>query len=216
MNKAEYKLLSGKAKILHSLFCQYPEPEFIEQFRHQEIIDLWPSYNKSSSAGVQLIMRALYNETRSDKESIELKLDYTRLFIGVGEPVCPPWGSIYLSPSQLVNDESTLELVNFYRSIGVNIEVGNNEPIDHIGLMMLVLSYLFEELASDKSNGEHFGSCIVFFRHHFCPWVGCFLKELEQHADTDFYKGLSLLAQSYVSEVKQLLGVIPEERKLYR
>lgn len=216
MNKPEYNLLSVKAKFLHSLFCQYPESEFIEQFKQQKIIDLWPFYNENSLAGIQLIMKFLIDKPVSDNNINNLKLDYTRLFIGVGEPVCPPWGSIYLSPSQLVNDESTLELVDFYRSIGVNIEVGNNEPIDHIGLMMLVLSYLFEELASDKSNGEHFGSCIVFLRHHFCPWVGSFLKELEQHADTDFYKGLSLLAQSYVSEVKQLLGVIPEERKLYR
>ncbi|WP_051413062.1 TorD/DmsD family molecular chaperone [Shewanella colwelliana] len=212
MNIADFNLLGAQAHVLHILLTKYPEKDFIRNLKEEEVFSLWPSSDGLALKAIDTANRYLAG-CSTLAEPIDIKLDFTRLFVGIGEPIAPPWGSVYLSPSQLINDESTLELMFFYKVNGIEVSVESNDPIDHVGLMMLVLSKFFFEM--HREGGRLYESCVTFLEYHFLPWINNFLKKVETHSCTDFYKAVSLLTQSYLIDLYKVMPLSVIDRKIY-
>jgi TorA maturation chaperone TorD len=50
------------------------------------------------------------NKGISDEAFQELRVDHTRLFVGVGKVLAPPWESVYFNEDRMVFQKQTLEV----------------------------------------------------------------------------------------------------------
>lgn len=129
----------------------------------------------------------------------ELRADYTRLFVGVGKVLAPPWESVYFNEDRMVFQEQTLKVRNWYRRFGLELENLHKEPDDHIGLEMSFIAYLAElgikvldEQDKEKDNLLN-DAKRQFLSEHLLQWGPAWCALVNEHAKTDFYRGLGYL-----------------------
>ncbi|QUN05764.1 molecular chaperone TorD family protein [Shewanella yunxiaonensis] len=213
-----YATWGALANVLGYLLHQYPERELIDDFKEQKLALTWPILASSSDErqALEALAHALADWDSSEEQLVKLKLDFGRLFFGPGEPIAAPWGSIYLCESQILFDRSTAKLTQFYAKHAIQVDCQKHEPVDHIGLIMVTLAYLFEQLAGNSEDEFKQSAAIELLQEHLLPWGGRCLSLAEQHANTAFYRAIAHLAQVYLRTLAEALGVLVVQRKLYR
>lgn len=156
--------------------------------------------------------------TRNNQDGIsakhfeELLADYTNLFAG-GKVLAAPWESVYFGDERLIFQERTLEVRSWYKRFDLEVEKIHREPDDHIGLEMLFLSHLASLgaqalIEQDNNRAEElFNAQREFLKEHLGVWVLMWCNLVEQHARTDFYRGLVYLSRGALSELAELLDV---------
>jgi len=215
LTRETYLEYQGVARILHNVLFYDPSVDLIGSFIAHKSIESWPDYglDDNESKAKQLIKN--YLKHWSPEQQLSLKLDYGQLFYGPGEPSAAPWGSVYLSEKQLLNGESTQVLMSFYRERGIRFDLDSNQPIDHLGLFFAVLDQIFGQL-SEEDSPELTGTCIILLQQHLLPWSGRCLELMHLQAESDFYRGGALLAQSYLDELSRSLQIVPISAQLFR
>lgn len=213
-----YQDLQAIANVLHSVLSLYPDADMLTTFTSEKIWEEWPKLlnSEQEDKGLMLLKSYLEKYSHSEQELLDLKLDYGRLFFGPGIPFAPPWGSGYLSPSQILNDASTMKLRSFYQSHGINLTMKSNEPIDHIGLIMSVVAFLLGKLVINSSDTYVRQTLVELLNEHMLPWTDRCLALAEQHAKTDFYHGMTILSRVYLTYLSQTFECSPAQLRLYR
>jgi TorA maturation chaperone TorD len=149
-----------------------------------------------------------------------LNVDHTRLFIGAGKPLAPPWESVHLSKDRMLFQEQTLQVRNWYRRFGVETEKIYQEPDDHIGLEMLFVAHLARLglEALEQQNQNRFDECLLaqqqFLAEHPLKWVSLWSALVQKHAKVDFYRGLAHLTHGAVLGAARMLNIKTPEEKL--
>ncbi|MDD8059023.1 MULTISPECIES: TorD/DmsD family molecular chaperone [Shewanella] len=212
MNMQEFQSL---ARILHNVLFYDPTTELLENLIKYQVIESWPMFSGSQAEAQAKTQIQAYLQTWNNEQTLALKLDYGQLFYGPAEPSAVPWGSVYLSEKQLLNGESTQELMVFYQQQGVSFELDSNQPVDHIGLFFAVLDQMFAQLAIDENETLR-STLIILLQQHLLPWSARCLSLVQQHAQTDFYRGFAIFAQAYLDEVCRELQIVPLATQLYR
>ena len=139
------------------------------------------------------------NRELIDSEFKELKADYTRLFVGVGKVLAPPWESVYFNEDRMIFQKQTLEVRNWYRRFGLELENLHKEPDDHIGLEMSFIAYMAELgiKALEEQDEEKYqllnDAKRQFLSEHLLQWGPTWCALVKENAKTDFYRGLSYL-----------------------
>lgn len=136
----------------------------------------------------------------------ELETQFQRLFIGPDALPAPPWGSVYLDKEEVIFGESVLTLRHFLQQNGLAIQLTQNEPEDHFGLMLMIAAYFAEQ------NPEQLPE---FLAEHFLPWAYRFLQLLQQGSQ-GFYLGLAILSEQLLQKWQQQLMLTPKALQLYR
>ena len=218
INTNDYQTWGAMAKVLHNILYSYPNMPLLTQFKRDELATQWPELELSTGeqSGKALLSSYLTQWQEDESQLIELQLDYGQLFFGPGDPKAAPWGSVYTSEGQLLNEASTQNLASFYNTHGIELSLTRNEPVDHLGLILLVLQYLFDELALNPNDTQKVRVCTLLLQQHTLPWAGRCLALAELHAKTDFYRGISMLAQVFFAHLGTKFNVIPQTVKLYR
>lgn len=216
LNKQEIQEFQGIARILHHALFNDPSPTFIQDLIDHQVAQSWPNFTGSTSETQGKTLLENYLGQWSPAQQQALKLDYGQLFYGPGEPNAVPWGSVYLSERQLLNDTSTLALKAFYQERGIGFSLDNNQPVDHIGLFFAVLDQLLEQWTQAKENKTIKHNCIILLQQHLLPWSDRCFTLMQQHAKTDFYLGIALLSQAYLDGLSQRLQLVPISARLYR
>lgn len=137
----------------------------------------------------------------------DLGEQYQRLFIGPNTLPTPPWGSVYLDPESVIFGNSLLALRDFLHRHQIAFQAQQDEPEDHIGLMLLLAAYLAE-------NRPHL--VVEFLREHFLTWALHFLTLLTQVENAPFYQGLAMLTQQVLEQWKSTLHIEVPKMKFYR
>ena len=84
----------------------------------------------------------------------DLRRDWLNLLMGVGEPKAPSWSGYYLNPSSSLIGESSLQVRRIYKRFGFEMEHKNQEPDDHLGIMLGFIAVLIGlELDRAASRG---------------------------------------------------------------
>lgn len=149
----------------------------------------------------------------SDEDFADLKMDYTRLFIGLDTMPAAPWESVYFNRERLVFQEQTLQVRNWYARFGLQVERINKEPDDHIGLEILFMAHLASlALQSIEQQNQIELDALLqaqrdFLSEHVLRWGPTWAKLVEQHAATDFYRGIACLAHGAFFAAADLLDV---------
>ena len=156
-------------------------------------------------------------EGAPDDETLDdLRSAWLRAFVGVGHPLAPPWQSVYTSKEHLMFDISTLEVRRRYRVFGFEPQKLNNEPDDHIGLMMSFLSLMAQkELdASGEERERVREGQREFIERFIAPSVNDWVRDVVEKVPNDFYAGVALLAKGSVERrLEQLGGTWPQAKK---
>lgn len=129
----------------------------------------------------------------------ELRAEYTRLFIGVLEPVVSPFAGVWYAeeigaePLLFVSKES-MAVERFMRSCGVGQAEGTNEPLDHVGTELEFLQYLCLLRAGavqppdDVTIPEE--AYEEFYAAHFSAWSKKFAQRTIENSRSPFFKAM--------------------------
>jgi TorA maturation chaperone TorD len=177
--------------IERKLFAEFPlaidSPEF------QEALSLLNSWSQD------------INEENWPEVLSVLRQDYTRLFLGPGHLPAPPWESVYLTEEKLTFGEPTLQVRAFFRRFGVEFERQNTEPDDHFGLEMEFMAQLIAKQIAAIADGQELEANLLqqaqltFLQEHPLRWLEDFTANIISAAQTPYYRGLALLARSYLT-----------------
>ena len=197
-----------------------PACEFIQALHDEKLMEHWPvaASNKKTGQGLEKITGSI---SSIDQVLIgSLSRDYAALFIGPDKLKAAPWGSVYLSEEQTTCGESTLATKAFYREFGIEIDTGENEPEDHIGLIFAFLAHLTDQALEDASREKDVQPwlCVTraFLTDHVLTWAPRFFEIMRENSDTDFYQGISLLAEGSLEQLAALTEAEYKITRLYR
>lgn len=137
----------------------------------------------------------------------DLTEQYQNLFIGPNELLAPPWGSVYLDPECVIFGHSLLALRDFLKHHQIVFQSQQDEPEDHIGLMLMLAAYLAE-------NRPHL--LAEFLSQHLLTWAPHFLSQLANVENHPFYQGLAQLALITLDDWKLKLNLSVPDVRFYR
>jgi TorA maturation chaperone TorD len=196
---------------------KYPDEE--ERFWLQSLIDEdifseapFASNRDETKIGLDFLQKWVENGLTDDTLK-NLQTDFTRLFIGADKVLAPPWESVHFGDDRLLFQQRTLRVRAWYQRFGLEAERIHQEPDDHIGLELLFLSHLAKlgiQALSDQDNArfeELLEAQREFVRDHLGAWALTWCGLVEQHAKTDFYKGLAFLTRGAVFALAEMLEI---------
>lgn len=211
--------------LLGKALYEEPKREWLEMLVSENVFSEPPfgAEQPEVMRGLEILLRWTETHTGgiSDTSFSELKLDYTRLFIGLDKMPTAPWESVYFNRERLVFQEQTIQVRGWYAQFGLQVEKLNKEPDDHIGLEILFLSHLaslaLQAIEKDDKNAlkELFKAQSDFLSEHLLRWGPGWCKLVIEHAHTDFYRGLGYLTHGSLLALAALLNVeLPKEATL--
>jgi TorA maturation chaperone TorD len=125
----------------------------------------------------------------SDLGLESLKVDYTRLFVGPFKLLAPPYGSVYLEDNRVMG-VSTLDVRSCYESESMDIVI--KEAPDHIAVELEFMYYLVvKQIEATKEED---------------PRITEFTENVQENAQTEFYKTLAGLTEMFVQKDAETLA----------
>lgn len=124
----------------------------------------------------------------------ELRIDYSRLFLGPPSPLARPYASAWLAPGP--GKDATAAILELYGEAGVEVDEGFRELPDHVAaelelLYLLAMRSATTALAGDSSgHGETEALRRRLVDEHLGRWIGPFAAAVCAGARTGFYREL--------------------------
>lgn len=164
----------------------------------------WPFADEAEAREALALMK---EGAAAGAQSDEVVWEYRRLFVGPAAKPAPPWGSVYTDRECVVFGKTCLDLRQWMREVGIERLGGENEPEDHVGLMLLLMEWIAQHKPEVLED---------FLRLHLLPWSSHLLEELAEAARQPFYQGLALLAKTSLEGMQQAFGLDVKVPRFYR
>lgn len=146
----------------------------------------------------------------------ELLVDYAKLFVGPNELLAAPYGSVYLDRDRRVMGDSTMDVIEYYKSHGLVMDEDFREMPDHMAAELEFMYYLvFKEVeAIEKSDMASAIAAIEaqeFFMNKFLrSWTDKFAVKIEETAETGFYKAIAACLSAFIYNI-EFQDSLPEQ-----
>jgi TorA maturation chaperone TorD len=170
----------------------------------EEGVSLFREY-ETSVAACDAELYELFTDLESAYRAIDmtgLRVDYAALFVGPGQLLACPYGSVYLEGERRLYGDSTARLEQLYRKAGVRMS-GEQVP-DHIAVEFEFLHVLLHRLHSTGDSGLA-QICAVFSRCYLLPLAIPLAEAMTVHAHTDFYRILAAMLKRFVALIAMQL-----------
>ncbi|HKZ83677.1 MAG TPA: molecular chaperone TorD family protein [Anaerolineae bacterium] len=213
-------ILSGEALVcglLSRALYSYPERAWLQSLVDEGVFAESPLGDRQPDVSGGLTLLQTWSQAHrgglSDEAFDGLCAGYTRLFIGPGKVLAPPWESVYFNEERLTFQEQTLQVRAWYRRFGLEAEKLHNEPDDHIGLELSFLAHLAQlaldalERQDQPAVDELLEAQRRFLSEHLLRWAPAWCDQVAQHARTDFFHGIALLTKGALKELSTILQV---------
>lgn len=199
-----YQQIALTGRVLGALFyCEPDSPacsEIVAQLQAGTWVSEWP-YGLET----ELMPIAAHLAQVLPEETLEAA--WQRLFIGPYALPAPPWGSVYLDKENVLFGDSTVKLRDWMAQQQVEVTLAQQEPEDHIGLLLMMAAWLAEHQPADLP---------VLLADHLLPWGYRYLALLQADANHPFYQGLVALTTLTLTHWQHQLQVTPTVAELYR
>ena len=220
MNQKPQEVLADfhfACQLFYQSLHKAPAEAFFQQLRDVPFAEIWgQSSNSSIQEGIELITGEL--ATLSDSSAINQ--DFAALFVGPDILRAAPWGSVYLTEEQTLCGDTTLAVKAFYRECDLEIDTGENEPEDHLGLMFAFMADRVTRMLDAIEAGESIDADMnilrSFLTDHVLTWAPRFLEILYDNAETRFYQGVSLLIEGNLQLMASFTGAEYKIVRLFR
>jgi TorA maturation chaperone TorD len=212
-----YERLAGEALIcglLGKVLYTYPDRAWMLSLASEGVFDEIPFDMDASEE--EAGEKSLKEWTRQSRHGLDdeaydaLRSDYTRLFIGPGRPLAPPWESVSLSITGLTFQAETLEVRRWYARHGLQFEKLHKEPDDHIGIELAFIAHLAGGAVRALEDGDEaaFNRAIAaqagFLSEHPLRWGPEWCQQMIEAAKTGFYQGIGRLTLSTLNELSRI------------
>ena len=156
--------------------------------------------------------------TTTESTLTELAVDYAKIFLGVRRGSGAfPYESIYTSENRLFMQEARDEVLAAFRAEGLDRADDFNEPEDHVALEFEFMAYLcqkaltaFQESEDEKALG-YLEKQKAFLEEHILNWVPDFCRDVDEIAQTDFYKAAAKITHGYINLEGAIIGELLRE-----
>lgn len=196
------------AALLGTVFYQDPLSDkgraAFEWFAVPSAQDAWEFGQPAAGQAV-----ALMREACAASDAQTLHEEYNRLFIGPHRLPAPPWASVYTDPEGVIFGNATLGVRQWMRDNLVKLTLPDNEPEDHFGLMLMMLSW-------GIANGVDRAALDELLEQHMLPWTTYFLELFCAGAQHDAYVGAARLAAATLADWQQRFQLNPPVINLHR
>jgi putative dimethyl sulfoxide reductase chaperone len=209
-------------QLLGKLLYEYPQHEWFDLLAREAVFNELPMESEQPQILEGQALLQAWSEAHKGSLSQNtfdgLLSDYTRLFIGPGTVLAPPWESVCSNDHRLIFQEQTFQVRQWYRQYDLQSDKLYNEPDDHIGLEFSFLSHLVKLALDAHEQGdlntfEHYlDAQRRFLVEHPLQWVPFWATLVTENARTDFWRGVALLARGVTLELARLHDVkLPKE-----
>ena len=151
------------------------------------------SANSQIKSGLeQLVNCSSKLEVLSGEEAKEqVMVEYTSLFLGPGLPNAPLWESFYRTSEKVFFGRTTFEMKEMLYAHGLESKRKNQQPEDHIGLELMLMSVLSNPLADFELEQQvsHIKEQIAFMDEHLLSWIHELCRDAKEHGTVGFYGG---------------------------
>lgn len=133
------------------------------------------------------LRQLLGNTANLDFDAV--KTNYTKLFIGIDDPLARPWESVHLSHEHRLFTRETLAVRKMYAAQGVRCELYPHVADDHIALELGFLQYLgMRALESDTPEcARYLEASLAFVQEHLGKWIGIFASRISAYSKDSLY-----------------------------
>lgn len=200
---------------LSKVFYEEPHTDLMAALVEGNLFAEWPLSRAEPATDFGLTLMRAFQEGWSPQALPDLRWDYTRLFIGPGPVLAPPWESVYRSRDRLLFDAATLDVRQAYAHFGLQAPRLNHEPDDHLGLELAFMFHLCDlgVQAAHDSNPAQLTTALAaqrdFLGQHLFQWAPDCLALVTEHAHSDYYRGAAHLTLGTLKQAAVLLGVAP-------
>jgi len=191
--------------LLKRAFGESPSKEFLEVLMTQNLLNAFPFAEQNSQIrqGVELTSNYLKGpDVLSETSLMDLRSEYTRLFVGPGKMAAPPWESTYRGEGGSLFQSVTLEVRKEYQKFGLAVNRLNVDPDDYIGLELEFMHHLTERAIKALSKGDDPEKIFIgqrdFLANHLLKWAPSFCEDVYTHAQTNFYRGMAKLMAGFL------------------
>jgi putative dimethyl sulfoxide reductase chaperone len=203
--------------LLGKAFYAAPHHEWLDALVKDDIFAEAPfgGAQPDTQAGLTLL-RAWSRANRdgiSDAALETLQAEYTRLFIGPGPVVAPPWESVYFSEERLLFQQATFQVRTWYARYELTAPNLHREPDDHVGLELSFVAHLaalaLQAIQAREQEGfqEALDAQRGFLAGHLLKWGPGWCSRVELTSRSEFYRGLALVTRGALSEISEQLAV---------
>ena len=215
--------LAGQAlvfQLLGRLFYEPPAEAWLQSLAGAALFDEVPFGGQQPEvrAGLALLQQWQHDFTASAPaaQAESLLVDYTRLFVGPGKLLAPPYESAQVDEERLLFQEETLAVRAWYRRYGVELVNLHHEPDDHVGLELAFLAHLAQLALAAQTAGDQLRLAELleaqraFLAEHPRRWLPGWCAQVVERARTGFYQGAARLTAGMLAEVAASLAAIPQ------
>ncbi|HBV76657.1 MULTISPECIES: molecular chaperone TorD family protein [Vibrio] len=196
------------SKTLGSLF--YYRPCEYSQYGIDEILNT-PLDPEDASPLMQQFISTLTAFKQANIDDLTTLHD--QHFSGIADIPAPPWGSVYLDRECVLFGESHTQYKQFLTKAGFEFETKNNDPLDHIGLMLMALSALLDTQEND--NAIDSAELQEMLSVHLLPWSHTYLSNVSLALTEPSYSSLVKTTQTLLEQYTKVFLIPVENRKIY-
>lgn len=142
----------------------------------------------------------------SEQDKDELKVEYSRLFVGPFELLAPPYGSVYLEQKRKLMGDSTMAVKKMYQAAGLSLN--EKEAPDHIAFELEFMHYLCHAEIEAKAQGQDNKALdsarmqAEFMEKLLAPWIPPFCEDIRQGSENSFYSSVADCLEAFATEMK--------------
>lgn len=162
--------------------------------------------SEAAREGAALLEEALAEvpESPGQAELDELAADYAAIYLNHVYRASP-CESVWVDGEQLVLQEATFQLREWYRRFGLTVENWRKRSEDHLVVQLHFLSLLFAR------EDVPVADIARFMDEHLLRWLAPFAQRVASRCATRFYAGAAILTAGYCEELRDLLAELLDE-----
>ena len=206
--------------LMHTLFGREPDEELLDILTAPhtgEAFELLSEENTDMPARTVRFLAEIREKQKDPLFLEQVKDEYTRLFIGPGSLVAPPWESVYGQQDALLFQKSTLEVREVYRHFGLLPEGYPHVADDSLALELHFMALLAqrsldafyagreEELARDLAGSSD------FLKKHLLVWIPKFTERMQGAKSGMLYPQMCLALEGFLKRDSEILDEIHRE-----
>jgi TorA maturation chaperone TorD len=157
-----------------------------------------------ASAAQGFLDAYLLSGQSGDQASLDLQVEYNRLFVGPAAPMCAPYQSVY-DKSRPNMDRGTMlgptaeAVAGAMRQEGLAVVLDHAELPDHVAVILEFMYFLLSR-AGDRENGATYTErAAQFSAKHVAPWLAEFGGNVAKQARHPFYAHAGRLLELFAA-----------------
>jgi len=188
----DYATLSLAAHVFAQFLASPPDAKAWRILKEHHILKEWFIHTQTPTCEQGFIS---WKRSHLEESCDTITADFTCLFLCDEEFLkAPPYASFYLETSGEIFTQESDDVKAVYDAFSFQTTRLIQEPADHIATQLEFLSLLLKSAAQSDAFAKHISQFIAI---HLAPWMTSWAVDVQNNAQSLFYRGLGYHIQTY-------------------